>query len=262
MTDTALHGVPALGTPTRQVFVTALRRGWADLRAAPLYAAIFAGSCVLGGWGLMAVSVLSETTYWLVLAAIGFPLIGPFAAIGFYDISRRLARDEPLVMSEIFGVVLRQSQRQLPSLCAIIVLLFMFWFFLGHMIFALFLGLSTMTNVMSSMAIYGTASGIQMLAVGTAVGAVFALVLFNITVLALPMLLDREVDFVSAMLASWGHVSRHPLPMLAWAGMLAVLTFAALLPGFLGLLVVLPWLGHSSWHLYDGLVTASAKGAV
>ncbi|MGB0440328.1 MAG: DUF2189 domain-containing protein, partial [Paracoccaceae bacterium] len=164
MTDTALHGVPALGTPTRQVFVTALRRGWADLRAAPLYAAIFAGSCVLGGWGLMAVSVLSETTYWLVLAAIGFPLIGPFAAIGFYDISRRLARDEPLVMSEIFGVVLRQSQRQLPSLCAIIVLLFMFWFFLGHMIFALFLGLSTMTNVMSSMAIYGTASGIQMLA--------------------------------------------------------------------------------------------------
>ncbi len=90
----------------------------------------------------------------------------------------------------------------------------------------------------------------MMLAVGTAVGAVFATLLFSITVVSLPLLLDREVDFVTAMITSFGTVQANPVVMLAWGALIACLLFLAMLPGFLGLFVVLPVLGHATWHLY------------
>lgn len=140
-------------------------------------------------------------------------------------------------------------------MCAIIVVVFMFWFFIGHMIFALFLGLSTMTNISSSFDVFVTANGILMLSVGTVVGALFALLLYMITVLSLPLLLDREVDFVTAMITSFQYVMAYPVQMLGWGAFIAVITFAALIPWFVGLLVVLPLLGHSTWHLYRLVTT-------
>ena len=80
--------------------------------------------------------------------------------------------------------------------------------------------------------------------------ALFALLLYMITVVALPLLLDREVDFVTAMITSFQTVVHNPVPMLAWAAFIAVVTFAAMIPAFLGLFVVLPLLGHATWHLY------------
>jgi hypothetical protein len=106
--------------------------------------------------------------------------------------------------------VWRQKDRQIPSMAAMIVVFFLFWNFLAHMIFALFLGNATLTNVSSSLQVFLTPEGLAMLAVGTAVGAVFAAVLFALTVVSLPMLMDREVDFVTAMLASWTLVTRKP----------------------------------------------------
>ena len=153
-------------------------------------------------------------------------------------------------MRGVLGVIAHQRRRQLPSICAIIIIVFLFWFFLAHMIFALSLGLSTMTNISSSYGVFLTGNGLAMLAVGTLVGGAFALLLFMLTVIALPLLLDREVDFVTAMITSFQVVQRDPVPMLAWAALIAGLTFLALLPGFLGLFVVLPLLGHASWHLY------------
>jgi uncharacterized membrane protein len=148
------------------------------------------------------------------------------------------------------GLFLAGVTWQLPSICAIIIMVFLFWFFLAHMIFALFLGLSTMTNISSSFDVYFTSQGLSMLVVGTGVGACFALLIYAITVIALPLLLDREVDFVTAMLTSFTVVTENPVPMLVWAAMIAALTFVALLPAFLGLFLVLPLLGHATWHLY------------
>ena len=228
----------------------ALRAGWRDFMAEPVYGAFFSLVYVLGGWLLLFAFTAQGQVWWTLPASAGFPILGPFIACGFYEISRRREAREPMVLSDVLGVVFRQKDRQIPSMAAVIVVFFLFWNFLSHMIFALFMGHATLTNISSSVAVFLTPEGISMLAFGTGVGAVFATLLYALTVVSLPMLLDRDVDFVTAMLTSMALVRENPVVMLAWGALIAVLLFAGMAALFLGLFVVLPILGHATWHLY------------
>ena len=105
--------------------------------------------------------------------------------------------------------------------------------------FALFLGLSTMTNISSSLEVYLSVNGFMMLAIGSTVGAVFA------------MLVARDVDFVTAMIASFQAVQNKFFNLMIWAMIIAGFTFLSMLPWFLGLFLTLPLFGHAAWHLYE-----------
>ena len=229
---------------------TALRAGWRDFRRAPAFGLFFAAFYVAGGLVLAAVAMASGQEWWLMPFVVGFPLIAPFAAVGLYEVSRRIEADEPLDWKQVLSVVVAQKDRQVPSMAMVVLLMFMFWVFVAHTTFALFMGVSSLTNVSSSPEILFQGRGLMMLLVGTLIGAGFASVLFSITVVGLPLILDREVDLISAIIASFQAVAANPGVMLVWAGVIAGMLFIGILPMFLGLFIVLPVLGHASWHMY------------
>ena len=129
------------------------------------------------------------------------------------------------------------------------------WLFLAHVIFALFFGLKAMTHINESLHIFYSVDGVMMALVGSAVGAALALALFATTVIGMPMLLDREIDIVSAMIHSVTAVRENPGPMLTWGVIVGVSLIVAMIPLFLGLFIVLPILGHATWRLYRRAIT-------
>ena len=147
-------------------------------------------------------------------------------------------------------MVIREKDRQLPWIGVILLMIFLFWSFFAHMLFALFMGLSTLTNISSSYEALLSGEGLTMIAIQIAVGAGVAFLTFALTVVSLPLLLEKELDFVTAMLTSVRATRANLVPMLIWAATIAGLLFLGMLPLFLGLFIVLPVLGHATWHVY------------
>jgi len=236
----------------------ALAAGWRDFRHKPMMGLFFANVYVIGGWAIYWFLFVTQQEWWVIPLTVGFPLLGPFLAVGLYEVSRRLeAGQAQWERNDILGVIWRQKSRQLPMMSWVVIVYFLFWSFFAHMLFALFLGPSALTNVTSSYAYLLEPEGLTMLLVGSAFGAVFALILFALTVVSLPLLLDKELDFVTAMLTSIGVVKRNPVVMLVWAAIIAAMTFAGMALLLFGLYLVLPVLGHATWHIYRAALSSA-----
>jgi uncharacterized membrane protein len=232
----------------------ALREGWADFRAAPRFGLFFGGVYAALGIAIFVQLWVLEQPFWIVPFAFAFPLIGPFAAIGLYEVSRRREAGLPLDWSDILGVIWAKRDSQIPSMAFVVLAGFMIWMWVASMLVILFLGRWSLATYSDLGSILSSANGLVLVVVGSALGAVIAFLLFAITAVSLPMLLDRDVDYVTAMVTSYQAVTANLQPMLHWAWIIAGSLLVAMLPAFLGLIVVLPVLGHATWHLYRRVI--------
>lgn len=228
----------------------ALSAALRDFAAAPVMSLFF--GAVFSGIGIVIsyLLVIHASSYWVLPIAAGFPLVGPFAAVGLYEISRRLEADEPLSWHGVLGAVMRESRLQLASYAFVTLFIYLIWVYLAHLIFALSFGLKPLTNVMTSADLLLTGSGLAMLGAGMIVGGAVSAVLFSISVISVPMLLERDIDVVTAMVHSVRSVFLNTGAMIFWGAIIAVLCVIAMAPMFVGMILVFPVLGHASWHVY------------
>lgn len=226
----------------------AIGAGWRDFAGAPAFGLFFAAFYVIGGAALYYGLTHIGRGWWLIPIMAGFPLLAPFSAVGLYEVSRRRETGEPLRWGAILGAMRGRGDDQLLMMGGIIFVAFSFWMILAHGVFAIFMGESGIA--MDGRGLTLSIKLITMLLVGSLVGGLFALALFAITVVSLPMLVDRDVDFITAIIASLGVFNGNKRVMIGWALLIAAALTVAMVPAFLGLLVVLPVLGHATWHLY------------
>ncbi len=146
--------------------------------------------------------------------------------------------------------MLREGRFQVPSYAFIVLFVFLIWVYLAHLVFALSFGLKPLTNVMTSFDLLFSGPGMTMLIVGTIIGGAIAVFLFVISVVSVPLLMDRDVDVITAIITSVRAVAASPQPMLVWGITLAGICVLAMLPLFLGMIIAFPILGHASWHLF------------
>jgi len=249
-------GVPQVRAAVWSDLGAALAAGWADFRAAPLMGLGVGALYVLGGWLLLWVLELKEIRGLSFPVVAGFALIGPFAAVILYEISRRRDLGESLAWGEVPGMVGRTARKQILYHGFILMFWLAVWSRVGVMLYAIFFSASPDRFWDLAGQMVTTSHGISFLIVGHLFGAFFAGIAFCLSVLAFPFLLDRDADFITAMVLSFKAVLASPVVMLAWGALIGALLALASAPVFLGLLVALPLLGHASWHLYRRLVPA------
>lgn len=249
-----IAGAPSMRAATFADIRSSLSRGLADFLAYPAFGLFFSGIYVASG--LIMAQVLGTTgAPWMIIPlAIGFPLIAPFVAVGLYEVSRLNQSGQKPTWRRVVAEVLRQRQRQLGWMAFVVLFIFWIWVYQIRLLFALFLGFKSFSTWDAFVhTLVATPEGWGFLLVGTAVGAFLATVLFSVTVIAMPLLLERDVDVVTAMIASAGAVIRNPAPMLSYGAIAGAACLIGILPLFAGLLVVLPVFGHATWHLYSAV---------
>ena len=241
--------------------IDALGKGLRDFQALPLYGLAIGGLYALGGVLIVLCVMALGMTYLAYPLAAGFALIGPFAAIALYEVSRRREAGEVPTFGEIWRAI--RSRGELGWMAFVTLFIFVMWMYQVRFLMALFLGLhASFSNIHQFIGVILTTNeGLAFLVAGNIEGAVLSLILFSLTVVSFPLLLDRDVDFVTAMITSVRAVVASPVPMIGWAIVIVVLLLISALPFFIGLVVTLPVLGHATWHLYRRIVEPPAPAS-
>jgi uncharacterized membrane protein len=247
--DTA--AAPVIRTIGLSELHRALQRGWEDFKAVPSHAIIL---CIIYPvLGLMLARVVLGYSVLPLLfpLAAGFALLGPFAALGLYEMSRRRERGEQATAWDALEVVRSPSFGAMLGLGVLLLALFVTWVATAQAIYIAAFGYAGVTGVSDfAERVLTTPQGWWLIVVGCGVGFLFALIALCISVVSFPLMLDRHAGAGDAMVTSLRAVARNPVPMAVWGLIVAVLLVAGSLPAFLGLAVAIPLLGHATWHLY------------
>ena len=234
--------------------IDALGKGLRDFQALPAYGIALGAFYAAGGTLVVLSATAFGMSYLSYPLAAGFVLVGPFAAIFLYELSRYRESGRPIVLRDIGRTVIGRGE--IGWMAFVTIFIFLVWMYQVRLLMALFLGLNASFASIQQFidVVLTTNAGLVFLLVGNLVGAGLSLILFSLTVVSFPLLLDRDVDFITAMITSVRAVATSPVPMIGWAAIIVVTMIVSCLPYFLGLLVTLPVLGHTTWHLYRRIV--------
>ena len=226
-----------------------LAAGWRDFQRAPVIGLFYGGCFAVMGWLL--VSVFKYSPAWTLALSAGFLLVGPFLCLGLYDASRRLERGERPQLAKSL-VAWRTKMGTMAIFGTMLLVLEMIWARASLVVFAL--SFDGMPDFKGSLLKLVDAENTEFIVAYLSVGSIFAGLIFAVSVVSIPMILDRQTDAISAGLTSMRLCLTQTGVLLLWGIVITLLVVLAMLPGFAGLLVVGPVLGHASWHAYRAAV--------
>ena len=235
--------------------IDSLGKGIQDFRNDPKYGLVIGGFYAIGGLFLLALLYVFDLPYLFYPLTTGFALVAPFSAAGFYEVSRRREQGEEVSWKVVFSAMRLCCGKDLAWMAVVTVFSLIVWVDFAVFIYLMFFGLNAISLPDLINAVLTTPSGALFFFIGNFFGAVFALTIFSLTVVSFPLLYDKDVDFVTAMITSVKSVGQNPKAMLIWLfviGMSLIVSFMTLL---IGLFFALPILGHATWHLYRRLIT-------
>jgi uncharacterized membrane protein len=227
-----------------------LRAGWRDFTVQPAASIIYGLLVFLISFAIVVCLFMHELDYILFPALAGFMVVGPLLAIGLYEKSRRIAAGERVWLTDMI-FVRPKSGGQVLFTGVLLCLLMLLWLRAAVIVYALFFGLVAFPGLDHiAVMLFTTPTGWAMLLVGSAIGALFAGFSFAISVFSIPMLLDKNVDALTAMGTSLALFWNNRPVMLTWGAIVLALFLVSLATGLLGLIVIFPVVGHGTWHAY------------
>jgi uncharacterized membrane protein len=233
----------------------ALRLGWEDFKAVPSHAIILCVIYPVLGLVLARMVLGYSVLPLLFPLAAGFALVGPFAALGLYELSRRRERGEQPSARDAVDVLRSPSFGAMLGLGTLLLALFVTWVATAQAIYVAAFGYEAAAGIPDfAIRVLTTPQGWWLIVAGCSVGFLFAVVALCVSVVSFPLMLDRHAGAGDAIVASLRAVARNPMPMAAWGLIVAALLVVGSLPFFLGLAIVIPLLGHATWHLYRQVI--------